>query len=80
MTQGVKYIIPIPRPCAAAPKEQRPGRSPWEWEDAAARRREAIETAIDRIGLDEFAYPDDSPAKQVWNLATLGRRYGGVVG
>lgn len=48
-------------------------------------RRKANAATIDvarqvhRIGIDEFVYPADTPAKRVWNLVTLRRAYDGPV-
>lgn len=53
---------------------------PWRRAEQArkARSAEAVRTAmkVERIGLDEFVWPADTAAKQVWNLATLARGSG----
>ncbi|HUY05010.1 MAG TPA: hypothetical protein VMV33_17160 [Rhodocyclaceae bacterium] len=40
----------------------------------AARRRAALMAEVERIRLDEFVWPEDTPAKVVWNRLTLASR------
>lgn len=68
----------MPQPRNRVLAERRADRSPWEWEDVDDRRREAIEAAMERIGLDQFVWPAVTAAERVWNMATLGKRYGGA--
>jgi hypothetical protein len=45
---------------------------------ARAHEQVRLGMAVHKIGVDEFIYPADTPAKRVWNLATLARGgYGG---